>query len=195
MFNKITTQAQSVGEQIGTVKRLTDQLLVKVDDRLDGVHANCERTLAFHLCHVSRVVEKKAEMAIHDFDERHIEDFQTLVSNCGKRAQGIIAVDASDVRQWWINSMIGYLAIQASLGLKSVKRVFVWPRDQIGAEEGRKFLILHTLLGFETYVTTLEVYREWLGRSGDAATLTQEFLVYTGDLNTTTLQASPVTFG
>ncbi len=148
---------------VGKVRRHTKEIPDTVHSAFGKVAHSCACKLADQLCHIATLV--RAKSGIEDFHPDHIEYFHDLAENLRRdhNPRRIIATDSSLAHQWWENSMIGYLAIQARIGLPNgVSRLFVWEPHEIGCDEGRKIIMLHRFLGFDTYVITKMAYEKFL---------------------------------
>ncbi len=179
-----------------------DTLYKKIDswdqvvrNTLYQIPSECKLRLSTQLCDIRAVMEKAiAERDIGgvDFIPEHIRHFQQIIDKCKPYSNEIIALDATNEIQWWNNSMIGYLALQSKLRLQRVLRVFVWPRERIISEKGRKLIVFHHFLGFDTYILTPESYDSLLNKfsneENEAATFDSEFILFGGDMSNVKLR-------
>lgn len=110
---------------------------------------------------------------IQEFDRDHIKILQDMLNTAFPQTGGqgnavtcrkaaILALDATSPRNWWSNSMLGYLAVQAKWKAednppsycREVSRAFVLHPAEIQNPLGIKIITLHRLFGFNTYVLT-----------------------------------------
>ncbi len=143
----------------------------------------CECRHDRQLSHILTHLRK--DSGIEDFDPEHIDYFHGMSERLrSHNPRSIIAIDSSLAHQWWQNSMIGYLAIQARIRLPNgVSRLFVWKPSEMGSDEGRKLIMLHRFLGFDTYIITDMAYRQFLTThlhecASPESICTHDFLVF-----------------
>jgi len=87
----------------------------------------------------------------------------------------IYAIDATPPKEWWSETLLGYLAILAHwkaqdsppFHYRQLSRLFGWNPADLLSQLGVKLIVLHRLFGFETYVVVTENYvrerhRLWL---------------------------------
>ena len=161
--------------------------LVKVT--MNKIPSECRLRLSTQLCNIRTVLENStSETGIGgvDFIPEHIRHFQQIIDKCKPYSNEIVALDATNEIQWWNNSMIGYLALQSRLRLQKVLRIFVWPRERIISEKGRKLIVFHHYLGFETYILTPESYETLLNElleEDKKGAVNGEFILFGGNMS------------
>ncbi len=100
---------------------------------------------------------------ISPFNYIHIKIIQNIINSINVKEKKIdkvvkemYALDSSDASKWWGNSALGYFAAQSSQiskpGKKKIHRFFVLDKASLIADRTKKFLQLHILMGFETYI-------------------------------------------
>jgi len=120
------------------------------------------------------------ESGINEFDDNHLLALQRilrilnskeieLISNDKNISLNIYAIDNSDPRSWWSDTMTGYLALMAnwksmdnSLNRRSVHRIFVCKKNELLSPVFVKTVSLHALMGFKTYIITYPMYKKVL---------------------------------
>jgi uncharacterized membrane protein len=109
------------------------------------------------------------ESGINEFDDTHILALSNILDAINKVNENvdthIFAIDNTDPRAWWSDTMTGYLALLSKWQTNSVdskkrhvSRIFVCKKSELLSPVFSKTVSLHSLMGFKTYVITLEGY-------------------------------------
>lgn len=142
-------------EHFKTEKNLIEKLEYKVDSYLN------KTKIVF-------------ESGINEFDSEHLFTLKKIINElCKIQLEGnketinIYALDNSDPRTWWSDTMTGYLALLSNWhshndGIKNgnVYRIFVCSKNELLSPIFAKTIALHSLMGFRTYVFTYKMYDE-----------------------------------
>jgi len=109
------------------------------------------------------------ESGINEFDDKHLRALRRVLDELDKvREEGecnvnIFAIDNSDSRTWWSDTMIGYLALLSRHHPESsIHRIFVCQKNELLSPIFAKTIGLHSLMGFRTYVIVYDKYKEVL---------------------------------
>jgi len=116
------------------------------------------------------------ESGINEFDDKHLLAFNRILDELQKEKQkeeqkeeneknefNIYAIDNSDPRTWWSDTMIGYLALLSKIKPESnVHRIFICQKNELLSPIFAKTIGLHSLMGFKTYVIVYDKYIEIL---------------------------------
>jgi hypothetical protein len=126
-----------------------EKLTKELDERID-------RTLSH-----SKIV---FENGINEFNDEHLLAFQRILAELDKKELiNIYAIDNSDPRTWWSDTMIGYLALLSKSKHKNnIHRIFVCRKNELLSPIFAKTIGLHSLMGFKTYIIVYEKYKEIL---------------------------------
>lgn len=118
------------------------------------------------------------ESGINEFDDNHLLALHRILSDLnlkeetlskeGKKVSlNIYAIDNSDPRTWWSDTMTGYLALLSNWksldnkeNRRTVHRIFVCQKNELLSPVFVKTISLHSLMGFKTYVITHQMYRK-----------------------------------
>jgi hypothetical protein len=140
-----------------------EELIKKLDEKVDAV------------LNRSKIV---FESGINEFDDRHLLALYRVLNkleNEQKPIKGhmqpkiinIYAIDNSDPRTWWSDTMIGYLALLSKYrpGI-NVHRIFVCQKNELLSPIFVKTVGLHSLMGMKTYVIEYDQYKKVLDSLG-----------------------------
>ncbi|EKE05555.1 MAG: hypothetical protein ACD_19C00219G0004 [uncultured bacterium] len=117
------------------------------------------------------------ESGINEFDDNHLLALQrilcelnvkesNLIAKDNQATLNIYAIDNSDPRTWWSDTMTGYLALLANWksldnkeNRRAVHRIFVCQKNELLSPVFVKTISLHSLMGFKTYIITHQMYK------------------------------------
>jgi len=113
-----------------------------------------------------------------EFDDKHLLAYHRILEKLDdagearRKATGqdgqqkhinIYAIDNSDARSWWTDTMIGYLGIISKHHYEGrFHRIFVCKKYELLSPLFAKTIGLHSLMGFKTYVIEYDKYIEIL---------------------------------
>lgn len=118
------------------------------------------------------------ESGINEFDDNHLLALQrilcdlnikesNLIAKDNQATLNIYAIDNSDPRTWWSDTMTGYLALLSNWksldnkkNRRTVHRIFVCQKNELLSPVFVKTISLHSLMGFKTYVITHLMYKK-----------------------------------
>ncbi len=105
------------------------------------------------------------EAGIKPFRHEHLVALESLLIGLPPEVHHVYCIDNSDPISWWSETMIGYLAVLARWksmnegeNHRAVTRVFVCRSNDLLSPVLVKTLVLHTLMGFNTYVFSQEMF-------------------------------------
>ncbi len=126
--------------------------------------------------HVDEMLSKSKivfESGINEFDSKHLLALKRILnalsigieSDSSNTNVNIYAIDNSDPRTWWSDTMTGYLALlsnwhrnYAAISAGQIYRIFVCDRNELLSPVFVKTISLHSLMGFKTYVISQDLY-------------------------------------
>ena len=110
------------------------------------------------------------ESGINEYDVNHLLALRRILNALDMHRDtsiNIYAIDNSEPRTWWSDTMTGYLALLANWksidtvnNRRSVFRIFVCQKNELLSPVFIKTISLHSLMGFKTYVITLDQYNK-----------------------------------
>ncbi len=154
------------------------------------------------------------ESGINDFDSKHLLALRRILNSLNtidikntqtvKENISIYAIDNSDPRTWWSDTMTGYLALLSNWhshnsGLKNgqVSRVFVCQSNELMSPIFAKTITLHSLMGFKTFVLSIEMYKilfeTFTPSKGEKIINEKEVLLWTKRSETTKKEKTTIT--
>lgn len=104
------------------------------------------------------------ETGINEFNDEHLLAFYRILDALKTEKEiNIYAIDNSDPRTWWSDTMIGYLALLSNMVDKDkVHRIFVCRKNELLSPVFAKTIGLHSLMGFKTYIIEYDKYNDIL---------------------------------
>lgn len=123
------------------------------------------RTSREHFNHLVGNADIVLKIDIEPLNDNHIKALQKILTGLPNDVNTIYAIDNSDPRQWWSESMLGYLAIQSSWvrrnNVRKVKRFFVFKNIfDVNSKSTQKLIFLHILNGLDTYIILQNDYEK-----------------------------------
>lgn len=145
----ITTVTASI-EHFKTERKLINELDAKVDNFLT------KTKIVF-------------ESGINEYNDSHLmavhNVLKSLEEKCENESVELYAIDNTDPRTWWSDTMTGYLALLAKWksddtteSRRSINRIFVCKKNELLSPVFAKTISLHSLMGFKTFIIDLDTY-------------------------------------
>jgi hypothetical protein len=118
------------------------------------------------------------ESGINEFDDNHLLALHRILSDLNLKEENltkkresaslnIYAIDNSDPRTWWSDTMTGYLALLSNWksldnkeNRRTVHRIFVCQKNELLSPVFIKTVSLHSLMGFKTYIITYQMFKK-----------------------------------
>lgn len=109
------------------------------------------------------------ETGINEYDDTHLLALQRILNATNSKNDksiSIFAIDNSNPRTWWSDTMTGYLALLSKWKSfnesknRSVNRIFVCQKNELLSPIFVKTISLHSLMGFKTYIIVDYMYKK-----------------------------------
>lgn len=111
------------------------------------------------------------ESGINEFNDDHLLALHNVLKSLEEKTKAesveLFAIDNTDPRTWWSDTMTGYLALLAKWKSndttdyrRSINRIFVCKKNELLSPVFVKTISLHSLMGFKTYVIDLDSYNK-----------------------------------
>lgn len=133
------------------------------------------------------------ESGINDFNDEHLLALHRILSSLNEKESSlengtrlnIYAIDNSEPRTWWSDTMTGYLALLANWKSldnqntrRNVHRIFVCQKNELLSPVFAKTISLHSLMGFKTYVISYPMYKKILLSEKAPSYIEKEVLIW-----------------
>jgi len=136
------------------------ELLKRLEDKTDQIKNDVHLYL-----NKAKIV---FESGINEYDDRHLLALKRVLNSLetnNSASINIYAIDNSDPRTWWSDTMTGYLALLSNwrtlysgTSRRGIYRVFVCQCNELLSPVFVKTITLHSLMGFKTYIISFDVY-------------------------------------
>lgn len=133
------------------------------------------------------------ESGINDFNDEHLLALHRILNSLNLKEStlsensriSIYAIDNSEPRTWWSDTMTGYLALLANWKSldnlnkrRTVHRIFVCQKNELLSPVFAKTISLHSLMGFKTYVIAYPMFKKILATEKIPSYLEKEVLIW-----------------
>jgi len=142
--------------------------------RIDTILVNINKSNLAHQNEIDKYLKRSKivfESGINEFDDDHLLIFKKILNELQSYQKNkntsihIYAIDNTDPKTWWSDTMTGYLALlsnwyNTSNGKNLVSRIFVCQKNELLSPIFVKTVALHSFMGFDTYIFTIENFKE-----------------------------------
>jgi len=145
---------------------VTINIIIIIAKEIDRTQTQATENLSKKLDRIINNASITFEAGIKEFSDKHLLAVYRILAQLKTQETdnvNIYAIDNSEPRTWWSETMIGYLALLSKHKPESnVHRIFVCQKNELLSPIFAKTIGLHSLMGFKTYVIEYEKYNKIL---------------------------------